>query len=425
MSPPSAGPALAIEMAPQRSASEPPKARPLPEPRLPSLAPPPVPPEATVEELQGRLSSHPFWNNRLLQACRRGLLTREDYAGIFSQYALVTRSAPRFLHALLAQCDSEPWSAKLTQALWEEHAAQPPEQQPAALFRTFLRNGLGVDLESIHFHDFTRYFVRECLDWCLRSPPHEACAFLAFGMEALLPRLYSVFVDGLQQAGVAERHLAFFHRKMQGDTRRVNLLAEMVRAHTGEPGWFDACTRAMERALELQGNFLNGLFESARYRRLAPLMERIQARLPLVPEEPDPRTLHLGDLSNVVPFFRQTHEPRSIDFSVDRVPFPGEVLETSVVQVAPGRRSEPREHAHEVLLVVLSGTGRVHVRGTAVLVKPGDAVFIPRWALHQAQSTGPEPLVLLTVTDHGLTRHAHEDEVLRAAHLKRATGVDL
>jgi hypothetical protein len=40
-------------------------------------------------------------------------------------------------------------------------------------------------------------------------------------------------------------------------------------------------------------------------------------------------------------------------------------------------------------------------------------------------ATGPEPLVLLMVTDHGLTRRAHEEEVLRAARLKRATGVDL
>jgi hypothetical protein len=33
--------------------------------------------------------------------------------------------------------------------------------------------------------------------------------------------------------------------------------------------------------------------------------------------------------------------------------------------------------------------------------------------------------VLLMVTDHGLTRRGHEEEVLRAARLKRATGVDL
>jgi mannose-6-phosphate isomerase-like protein (cupin superfamily) len=425
MSPPSAGPARAIEMAPQCSASDPPRARSTSESRVTPPAPSTVPSEASLDELQVRLASHPFWNNRLLQACRRGLLTREDFAAIFSQYALVTRSAPRWLHALLTQCDDEAWCGRVMQALWEEVGAQPPERQPAALFRRFLRDGLGVDADSLRFHDSTRYFVHACLDWCLRSPPCAASAFLAFGLEAPLARLYSVFVDGMQQAGISERHLPFFHRRMQAGNTRVILLAERVRAHMDEPGWFDTCARAMERALELQGSFLEGLFDSVRQRRLGPLLEHIQARRPLAPEQPEPCFVHLGDSSNVVPFFRQAHEPRGIDFTVDRVPFPGEVLETSLLRVEPGHRSEPRELAHEVLWVVRSGTGRVHVRDTVVEVKPGEAVFVPRWTSHQACADGSEPLVLLMVTDHGLTRRAHEEEVQRAARLKRATGVDL
>ncbi|MFL5346409.1 MAG: cupin domain-containing protein [Hyalangium sp.] len=378
-----------------------------------------------MEELHLRLASHAFWDNRVLQSCRRGLLIREDYALIFSQYALLTCSTTRFTHALLAQYDQEPWSTRMTQALWQEGGAQPPEKRPATLFRRFLKEGLGVDVEALHFQDSTRYLVHECLDWCLRSPPYAAAAFLAFGLEAPIPRLYSVFVDGLQQAGISERHLSFFHQRMQADSPRASLLEELVLAHAREPGWFDMCLRALERALELQRSFFEGLFESVHHQRLGPLLERIQARLPLAPEQPEPRTFHLGDRSHVVPFFHHAHEQHGIDFSVDRVPFPSEVLETSVVRVSPGHRSEPREHAYEVLLLVVSGTGHVQVRGTGVDVKPGEAIFVPRWASHQAQCTGAEPLVLLTVTDHGLTRRAHEDEVRRADKLKRATGVDL
>jgi mannose-6-phosphate isomerase-like protein (cupin superfamily) len=371
-----------------------------------------------------RLSSHAFWDNRLLRACRRGLLSREDFAFIFSQYALLTRSASRFVHALLAQCESETWCARLTQALWEEVGAPPLEKRPAALFRRFLRDGLGVDTEAIRFHDSARYFVRECMDWCLRSPPSAASAFLALGLEAPIPRLYSIFVDGLIKAGVSERYLPFFYRQMAPGGARASTLEELMLSHAHEPGWFDTCARALERALELQGHFLEGLFEVLQQRRLSPLLEHIQARLPLSPEQPDPRTVHLGDLSGVIPFYREAHEWRGIDFSVDRVAFPAEVLETNVMRVAPGHRNEAREHAHEVLLVVLSGVGQVQVRGTTVDVKPGDAVFVPRWTTHQAHSTGTEPLVLLMVTDHGFTRRAHEEEVLRAARLKRETGLE-
>jgi mannose-6-phosphate isomerase-like protein (cupin superfamily) len=427
MSPPSAGPAsVAIEIAQQPNAVKPAQPHELAEPREPNLVQhAPASTEAALDELHSRLASHPFWDNPLLQACRRGVLTREDFAFIFSQYALLTRSATRFVHALLAQCDSETWCARLTQALWEEVGAQPPERRPAALFRRFLRDGLGVDAESIRFQDSTRYFMRECLDWCMRSPPGAASAFLALGWEAPIPRLYSVFVGGLIQAGVSERHLHFFHRKMSTDSSGASLLEELMRSHAHEPGWFGMCLHAMERALELQGHFLQSLFEAVRHRQLGPLLERIQARLPLAPECPEPRTIHLGDLSGVVPFYRHAHELQGIDFTVDRVPFSAEVLETTLMRVAPDHRTESREHAHEVLLVVLSGNGRVHVRGTVVEVKPGDAVFIPRWASHQVHATGSEPLALLLVTDHGLTRRAHEEEMLRAARLKRATGVDL
>lgn len=427
MSPPSAGPAsLASELAQHPNAVKPVRPQALSQAREPDPAQrAPASSEAALDELHSRLASHPLWDNRLLQACRRGVLTREDFAFIFSQYALVTRSAARCVHALLAQCESETWCARLTQALWEEVGAQPPERRPAALLSRFLRDGLGVDAESIRFQDSTRYFMRECLDWCLRSPPVAASAFLALGWEAPIPRLYSVFMDGLLQAGISERHLHFFHRKMSAGSASASLLEELMRSHAHEPGWFGTCLHAMERALELQDHFLHGLFEAVQHRRLGPLLERIQARLPLTPECPEPRTVHLGDLSGVVPLYRQAHAPQGIDFTVDRVPFSAEVLETTLVTVAPGHRSEPREHAHEVLLVVLSGTGRVHVRGTEVEVKTGEAVFVPRWASHEAHATGPEPLVMLTVTDHGLTRRAHEEEVLRAARLKRATGVDL
>jgi len=377
-----------------------------------------------MDELHARLSSHSFWDNRLLRACRRGVLTREDFGFIFSQYALLVGSGARFVHALLSQCDSELWCTRLTQALWEESGASPLEKRPAALFRRLLRDGLGVEVESLRFQDSTRYLVRECLDACLRSPPAAASAFLALGLEAPLPRLYSVFMDGLLQAGVSERHLLFFHRKL-GDGTQASLLEELMRSHAGEPGWFQLSLQAVERALELQEHFFESLFEALQQWRLGPLLERLQARQPLAPECPEPRSVHLSGLSHVVPFYRHAHELLGIDCTVDRVPFPAEVLETTLVRVAPGHSSEPREHAYEVLLTVLSGTGRVRVRGTEVEVKPGDAVFVPRWASHQAHATGSEPLTLLTVTDHGFTRRAHEEELLRAARLKSTTGVDL
>jgi mannose-6-phosphate isomerase-like protein (cupin superfamily)/pyrroloquinoline quinone (PQQ) biosynthesis protein C len=371
-----------------------------------------------------KLAAHPFWDSPLLKACRRGHLSREDYALVFSQYALLLGTTPRFLHALMAQCETETERAPLTQMLWEEMEAAP-EKRPAALFGRFLRDGLGVNADTLHFQDATRYFVRECLDTCLGASQAGASAFVALGLEALVPRLYSIFVDGLLQAHVSDRYLPYFYWHMAASPTRVRGLEALVLAHAHEPGWADTCLSAMERALQLHGSFLEGLFEAVQHRRLRPLLARIQDRVPLTPEHPDPRTLHLEDFSQGLAFYQYAHEEEGIRFSVDRVPFATEVLETHLVRVAPGHTTELREHAHEALLVVLEGQGRVHVRGTEVEVKPGDAVFVPRWAPNQARSVGPETLTLLRVTDHGFTRLAHDEEVLRAMRLKRATGVDL
>jgi mannose-6-phosphate isomerase-like protein (cupin superfamily) len=428
MNQPSAGPVFSItSVMTQPGVLKPgaPPPRPAPPPRSPSLAAvPALTAEALVEQLHVKLAAHPFWDSPLLWACRGGHLSREDYALVFSQYALLLGSSTRFLHALLAQCETEPERVRLTQTLWEEMGLAP-EKRPAALFHRFLRDGLGVDAEAIHFQDATRYFVRECLDTCLGAPQSCASAFVALGLEALVPRLYSIFVDGLLQAHVSDRHLPFFYWHMAASPARIRNLEALVLAHAHEPGWADTCLSAMERALVLHGNFLEGLFEAVQHRRLRPLLERIQAREPLTAEHPDPRTLHLENLSQGLPFYQYAHEEQGISFSVDRVPFAAEVLETHLVRVAPGHTTELREHAHEGVLVVMSGRGRIHVRGTEVEVNPGEAVFVPRWAANQARSVGPEPLTLLSVTDHGFTRLAHGEEVLRALRLKRATGVDL
>src|SRR5690349_12111928 len=122
MSPSPAGPvSLALDMTEPPGSIEPARPRAEPEPRdRARSSPAPISTEAAIEELHARLSSHSFWDNRLLRAHRRGGLTREDFGFLFSQYALFVRSGARFVHALLSQCESELWCTRLTQALWEE-----------------------------------------------------------------------------------------------------------------------------------------------------------------------------------------------------------------------------------------------------------------------------------------------------------------
>lgn len=369
--------------------------------------------EGALEELRLRQATHPFWEHRLLVACRQGQLTREDFAPLLSQYYLYCRAAERCLHALLANCERDAARERLSALTAEEHAV-PPAQRPLELFGRLLHEGLGVDVEGLRCHAATRHFARECLDFCMRGDEAVGSAFLALGIEAVRPRLYSVFVEGLLRAGVAERHLRYFHGYMAMEGSRARELEALLLEHAHAPGWYAHSLRAMERALELRGAFFDNLFDAVSHRRVGPLLARIQAAQPLAPERPEPSTIHREDTAAGAPAVRSVHEERGIDYTEERVSFPGEVLEARLLRVAPGHGSDARQHAHETLLAVLSGMGRVRVNATEVEVRPGQLVFVPRWAWQQAHNTGETELKLLVVTDQGLAARAHVSESLTA-----------
>lgn len=100
---------------------------------------------------------------------------------------------------------------------------------------------------------------------------------------------------------------------------------------------------------------------------------------------------------------KESDERRSIEFSVERYPCTAEVLDPRVVRIPPGKYNNRHKHAHETLFYFISGVGEILVGDTWVKVKPGDAVFCPRWAIHQTHNTGGKELVLLAITDYYLT----------------------
>ncbi len=103
---------------------------------------------------------------------------------------------------------------------------------------------------------------------------------------------------------------------------------------------------------------------------------------------------------------------------MERAPFAAEVLDTRMLRVAPHRCNERHRHPHESVFYVIQGRGRVHVNEAAVDVGPGDLVFVPRWAVHQSHNTADEELVILAVTDFGLTEQAYVGNHLATTRLQ-------
>lgn len=375
-------------------------------------------PEVMKAQLHAAQAEHPFWSNRFFKACNAGHLTKDDFRFIFSQYYLYSKNFTRYLSALMANCDSDYHRARLAENLWEEGGGQVPEKRHAEIFRVFLRDGLAIDVDNIEFTDFTRYFVREYLDFCLHSHPAAASAFLSLGTEGVVARMYTIMVKGMLQAGIPEEQLKFFRIHMECDDEHAETLENMMESYIATPDWYNTCYRSMNYALSLRQRFFEKLFEHVEMRRVQGVIDNIQGRKSLVPDLPNVGELHHRMSDSGTALYSNYNERLSIDFTVERVPFKTDVFDTRVLRIAPHKNNELHKHPHESIFYVIKGQGRVHVNDAAMDIQAGDVVFVPRWAMHQSHNTGEEELLILALTDFALTEKAFIGDHLKSTRMK-------
>src|SRR5262245_26636717 len=379
-----------------------------------------ISPVKALDQFHELQSKHPFWNNRLFRACRNGGLQFDDYQFIFSQYYLYSKNFTRYIAALMANTESDYHRSRLSENLWEEGGGAEPETRHAELFRNFLRETLSIDLDTIEYLDSTSYFAREYLDFCLNSHPMSASAFLSLGTEGIVARMYSIFVEGMRKAGIAEGQLKFFRIHMECDDEHAITLEEIMLSYSDQPEWYNSCLKAMEKALSLRDRFFENLYEALQHRRLKGLMDRIQSRKSLAPQTSDAAELLWRQDDGTRRLYGNTNERLNIQFAVDSLPFMTEALDPRIVRIPAGRYNERHRHAHETIFYIMAGEGTVVVDDILVEVKPGDVVFVPRWAMHQSQNRSDNEMVILAVTDFGLTGRAYIGDYNRTARMKNA-----
>jgi pyrroloquinoline quinone (PQQ) biosynthesis protein C/mannose-6-phosphate isomerase-like protein (cupin superfamily) len=380
-----------------------------------------------LKELELFQSEHLIWDCRMIRACRAGLLTREDFKHIFCQYYRYSKNFTRYLTALMTNCESDYYRSRLSENLWEEGGGAEPDKRHAELFRRFLREALDADPDAIEYQSFANDFFHEYLDFCRNSSALAGSAFLSLGTEGAISRLYGYFCEGLLKAGVAEEQLHFFRLHMECDDEHAITLAELMQYYSSEPGWFAQCKAAINHALNLRRRFLDDALDFVLQARIKVLLDRVRGEHSLVPPNSAPKDfVHPGhDKTNGTSgLYSNKVDHLNIEFSVKRVDFGAEVFDVRLVTIAPHRNTEHHRHAHESLLTVTSGKGRVLVGDFIVDVGPGDTVFVPRWAMHQTQNTGGESMDLLAVTDYGLTRHAFLGDHLRTTRMNPTKDAD-
>ena len=163
---------------------------------------------------------------------------------------------------------------------------------------------------------------------------------------------------------------------------------------------------------------LNRLWAELQEKRVGTLLEKINDKTSLShSSDPSDFVSGLNDC-RLAGLYENKMEGQNIDFLVQKLPFPLEVLDPRIVRIPPGKTNELHRHAHETVFVYLQGTGHARVDEVIIPVKPGDFVFIPRWCRHQSVNEGPEEMVFLAVADFGLTGKSYFGNYLKTARLK-------
>lgn len=160
------------------------------------------------------------------------------------------------------------------------------------------------------------------------------------------------------------------------------------------------------------------LFADLQMGRVGSILGKINEQKSLTTAESSDELISSLHDSRLSGLYENKVDELNIDFAVQILPFPLEVLDPRIVRVAPGKANELHRHAHETVFIFLEGEGKVVVDQFENPVKSGDFAFIPRWCNHQSINTGKTDLVFLAVADFGLTGKSFVGNYLKTARLK-------
>jgi len=78
---------------------------------------------------------------------------------------------------------------------------------------------------------------------------------------------------------------------------------------------------------------------------------------------------------------------------------PTRVIDTRIIEIAPGETTSTHRHAHDAVCFVLSGQGNSDIAGQRYAWARWDTFHTPAWVWHRHRNTGNEPARLLAISD--------------------------
>ncbi len=85
-------------------------------------------------------------------------------------------------------------------------------------------------------------------------------------------------------------------------------------------------------------------------------------------------------------------------------PAPTRVIDTRIIEIAPGETTSTHRHSYDAVCFVLSGQGQTEIAAERYAWLRWDTIHTPAWAWHRHRNTGTEPARLVAITDAPLVK---------------------
>ena len=222
----------------------------------------------------------------------------------------------------MANMENDLHRSQLSENIWEEGGGEELEKRHSEIFRQFLIKGLGVNIDEVKFKDFSKQFMQEYLNYCMSQPALEGTAFLSMGTEAIVPRLYNIFLQGMKKAEIEDEYLYFFELHVECDDEHAETLENILLSFSEEPNFRERCLNGINAALDLRDKFFSELFTLIYENRVTEKIDRINAKKSLyIPGTPEAEIKFSPaqaseDFDSMIYFNKL--ESKNIEFSVNR-----------------------------------------------------------------------------------------------------------
>lgn len=269
---------------------------------------------------------------------------------------------------------------------------------------------------------FARLFQRQCAAAVDRLDSPASVLGFIYGLESFVETLQPALVAGMQkgikkflsylESPTPEKVIisAMCHQTLESLRRIPPVPAEMPWAALSRAALTSleelgaslgvGVAGGLEAALAAVRELLDDLYRAIRMGRLGDTFDRIQAGKSLASRGPACVAMNPGIGEQICVYDTPAQDRRGVRFTVDAYPCTAETFQPRIVRIPPGKSNSLHKHAHDTLFMFLKEHARIRVGDSFVEMGAGNAVFCPRWGMHQTTNMASDEFIHLALTDY-------------------------